>query len=140
MLVPQPYGEVVDRIVILDLKCARISDPARRAQAQRWRDALLDRWAGAGLPALSELNEVAGLRAVNAELWDVEDALRVCERAGQFDERFVALARRVYQANDERAALKASIDRRLGSPHTDPKEHPAATATSGIKPPEPSRS
>lgn len=151
MLVPQPYGEVVDRLVILALKCDRITDPVRRAQAQTWHDALLARWAAADLPPLADLPELEPLRAVNAELWDIEDALRQCERTGQFSQstasrppeftdRFVALARRVYLANDERASLKAAIDRRLGSPLTDPKQHAAATATAGIKPPEPSRS
>lgn len=123
VLVPQPYGEVVDRLVILALKCDRIADPARREQARAFHDALVARWAAAALPALTDLPELPRLRAVNAELWDVEDELRACERRGVFDDRFVALARRVYQANDERSALKAEIDRRLGSPFVDPKDH-----------------
>jgi Family of unknown function (DUF6165) len=124
LMVPQPYGEVVDRLVILGLKCERIRDEARRAEAARFRDALDERWRALGLGGVEELPEHAPLRAINAELWDVEDALRARERDGRFDDGFVALARRVYRANDERAALKASIDRRLGSPLTEPKQHP----------------
>jgi len=52
-----------------------------------------------------------GLAEVNAQLWDVEDALRVCERQGEFGPRFVALARSVYALNDQRAALKLTINR-----------------------------
>lgn len=46
------------------------------------------------------------LAAVNAHLWDVEDALRALEAEGRFDDGFVSLARSVYRENDRRAALK----------------------------------
>jgi hypothetical protein len=50
------------------------------------------------------------LAAVNAKLWDIEDDIRVCEKTGDFGERFVALARAVYKTNDRRAALKREIN------------------------------
>ncbi|MEQ1504677.1 MAG: hypothetical protein ABMB14_20725 [Myxococcota bacterium] len=129
VLVPLPYGEIVDRIVILDLKCARVSDPARVAQARALRDAIAAAWTAAGLPEVASLDEHPALVDVNAELWDVEDAVRDHEARGSFDAAFTALARRVYLANDRRAALKAAIDRRLGSPLTEPKSFPLQTAT-----------
>jgi hypothetical protein len=123
VLVPLPYGEIVDRIAILGLKVDRMSDPGRVADARALRDELVSRWIAAGLPAVEALDEWAELVAVNGELWDVEDALRVREAERRFDEGFVALARRVYAANDRRAALKRAVDRRLGSPFHEPKEH-----------------
>jgi hypothetical protein len=65
----------------------------------------------------------SALQAVNEALWEVEDALRVCERAGDFGERFVKLARSVYCRNDERAALKRQIDQLLGAPFTEQKDY-----------------
>ena len=50
------------------------------------------------------------LAAVNARLWEIEDAIRVCEREGDFGPQFVALARSVYVNNDERAAIKRAIN------------------------------
>lgn len=47
---------------------------------------------------------------MNARLWDIEDAIRTCERKGDFGPRFVALARSVYGENDVRAALKRAIN------------------------------
>lgn len=123
MLVPQPYGEVADRLVILDLKLARVGDPAKRAATQRLRDAIAAAWTANGLPALDALPEYGALCEVNAALWDVEDALRAHEARADFGDAFVALARAVYAANDRRAALKAAIDRRLGSPLSEPKSH-----------------
>jgi hypothetical protein len=125
LLVPVPYGEIADRVAILELKIARISDPGKVGAARALRDEWVRRWDEAGLPALERLEEWAGLVEVNAELWEVEDEVRICERNQRFDDRFVALARRVYLANDRRAALKSAIDRRLGSPFSEPKEHKA---------------
>ena len=50
------------------------------------------------------------LAAVNERLWAIEDALRACERGGDFGPRFVALARSVYCENDTRAAIKRAIN------------------------------
>jgi hypothetical protein len=129
VLVPLPFGEIVDRIVILDLKCARIADPVHRGQAARLRDELLARWGAADLPPPASLPEHPALVETNAALWDVEDALRAHERAGTFDAAFVSLAREVYRQNDRRAALKRAIDERLGSPLSEPKSYPLQTAT-----------
>lgn len=129
VLVPLSYGEIVDRIVILDLKCARIAEPAARAQAARLRDELADRWSAADLPPLSEVPGHAALVAVNTALWEVEDALRLHERAGTFDAPFVALAREVYRQNDRRAELKRAIDEALGSPLSEPKSYAQQTGT-----------
>jgi hypothetical protein len=134
VLVPQPYGEAVDRLVILSLKCERVAQPAGREAARRLHAALAEAWSNAGLPPPESLPEHAPLRAVNAELWEVEDALRACEREARFDERFVSLARRVYRANDERSALKRAIDDRLGSALVEPKDHSGALHASMSSP------
>jgi hypothetical protein len=53
---------------------------------------------------------VAGLRGLNERLWELEDAVRACERDQEFGERFISLARSIYQSNDRRAAQKRRID------------------------------
>jgi hypothetical protein len=112
---------VVDRITILRLKLDHLEDPERR---QRLVDELADleqRWGRAGLGRPPEEGDLA---AVNAKLWDVEDALRLMESAGDFGPEFVALARSVYTLNDTRAALKRQINQRLGSALIEEKIHP----------------
>ena len=42
------------------------------------------------------------LTQVNRKLWTIEDAIRLCEKAGDFGKEFITLARSVYQQNDER--------------------------------------
>lgn len=119
--VPVSAGELCDRLAILVIKAARIGDPARRSQAVRLLATLEARWAEAGLPPRDDLPEWSGLLEVNGALWDIEDALRAHEARSDFGERFVELARSVYRINDERAALKASVDRSCGDDATEPK-------------------
>jgi hypothetical protein len=46
----------------------------------------------------------------------VEDAVRRCEREGEFGERYVGLTRPVVRLNDRRHALKRRVNELLGAP------------------------
>lgn len=108
-------GELLDRITILEIKTERIGDPTKLANV-REELAVLRRARDGAIPAGPEVARIeAALKAVNERLWEVEDALRDCERAGDFGTRFVELARSVYRTNDRRAALKRELNLALGS-------------------------
>ena len=77
----------------------------------------------AGQAALATV--MAQLVTVNGELWDIEDRIRDCERAGDFGPGFVELARAVYRTNDRRAALKAQINQLCGSLLVEEKSYAA---------------
>jgi len=126
MQIPSSPGDALDRLVILALKSTRIDDPERVAVAQRHHAALRRAWTHHGLPAPSSLPSFHQLMEVNGQLWEVEDALRAHEADGRFDEAFVALARRVYQLNDRRAALKAAVDARFDAEHPEVKSYGTA--------------
>jgi hypothetical protein len=66
----------------------------------------------------------AALKAVNAEIWDAEDEIRVYERTKKFDESFITLARSIHAANDRRAALKRKINESMGSRLLEEKSYP----------------
>ena len=55
------------------------------------------------------------MKAVNSELWEVEDQIRDCEKNKKFDERFIELARSVYIKNDQRSEIKLEINNKFGS-------------------------
>jgi hypothetical protein len=115
LLVPVGPGELVDKITILVIKSDRITAAAQRENVRR-ELRMLEDVRDAALPASDELARLtAELRAVNEALWDVEDALRDCERRGDFGPRFVELARSVYKTNDRRAALKRQVNDLLGA-------------------------
>ena len=113
-LVPVSWGELLDKVTILEIKRERITRPAARANIEnehRQLDAVAAEVHGRdGVDAL-----IAALRAVNTALWDIEDAIREEEAAARFGADFVRLARAVYTRNDERAAIKRRINDLLGS-------------------------
>jgi hypothetical protein len=107
-------GELVDRTTILRLKNAHITDPQKwalvHAELGRHEDLL------AALPTDAALRSLVDrLLVINAKLWEIEDNIRVCERALDFGPQFIKLARDVYRTNDERFSTKRAIDHLLGS-------------------------
>jgi Family of unknown function (DUF6165) len=116
-------GDLIDRITILEIKSARISDPDKLRNVRAELDALRvtrDR----AIVASEELATLtAELCSVNEAIWNVEDEIRHCERAGDFGPGFIELARSVYKNNDRRAALKRAINERLGSSIVEEKSY-----------------
>lgn len=112
--VPVAWGELVDKITILEIKNERIADPAKRANVATELRLLRERLGSVeDDPAVARLH--AALKGVNEELWVIEDAIRDCERGGDFGPTFIELARSVYRTNDRRAELKRDVNLALGS-------------------------
>jgi hypothetical protein len=125
LLIPAGAGELFDKISILEIKAGRIPDAAKLANVKRELALLQDLRDRSGLYG-AKLDELAaGLKRQNLALWDIEEAIRRCERAGDFGADFVALARSVYQENDKRAALKREINLLSASAIVEEKYFPA---------------
>ena len=113
--VPVSVGEVLDKITILQIKLAHISDAAKRVNIQNELDALLPLVAGDAFATDQMQGLMAELKAVNKALWDIEDDIREKEAAKSFDAEFIRLARAVYVTNDKRAEIKKQINLATGS-------------------------
>ncbi|WP_170310743.1 DUF6165 family protein [Paracoccus endophyticus] len=126
-MAPVSWGELIDKITILEIKAERIAEPAARANVARELALLREVAAPVGdQPGLAAL--VDRLRAVNLALWRIEDDIREKEALAEFDDAFVALARAVYLTNDERAAIKRRINAALRSELVEEKFHAPSTA------------
>ncbi len=112
--VPTSWGELIDKITILEIKVERLTSDEARANAAR-ELGLLREIAGSVLASDEIAALVSRLKALNQSLWEIEDRIRDHERAATFDAAFIALARSVYQRNDERGAVKRQINLALGS-------------------------
>jgi hypothetical protein len=123
LLVPISPGELIDKITILEIKSQRMTDAAKLHNVRTELSLLSGTWQASPFSATDIGAEWAGLRDVNAKLWDIEDRIRDKERDGLFDAEFVELARAVYFTNDERAALKKKINMRLGSALVEEKSY-----------------
>ena len=121
--VPVSYGELIDKITILEIKAARISDAAKLANVRKELELLSDTWSADPSSATDISDLWQALRTVNERLWVIEDDIRVKEKQQQFDAEFVRLARAVYFENDERARVKRAINERLGSALVEEKSY-----------------
>ena len=122
ILIPVSAGELVDKITILRVKAVRI-EAAKRPNVVK-ELALLEAVAAEELAEFGALAQLtAELEAVNARLWDIEEAKRDCERRQDFGPTFVEAARAVYIENDRRAALKRRINEAAGSDLVEEKSY-----------------
>lgn len=125
ILVPVSWGELLDKITILEIKNQRIEDAAKRANIVRELDALntvVDAQPAMPPEARTLIDE---LRSVNEALWDIEDEIRDCERNRDFGARFIELARAVYHTNDRRSVVKRQLNDLLGSELVEEKSYQA---------------
>ncbi len=123
ILVPISPGELLDKITILRIKAARMSDPAKVANVKHELGLLEKTWKDSGAAAVNLATAEADLTRVNEKLWVIEDEIRDEERAKRFTEKFIELARAVYFTNDERAAIKKHVNTLLGSSIVEEKSY-----------------
>ena len=121
--VPVSFGELLDKIAILQIKSERMSDEAKLANVRNELSALESTWM-AHPAARHDIVELrAQLKAVNERLWVIEDDIRLKEKAQGFDAGFIKLARSVYFENDIRAKIKKDINLALGSSYVEEKSY-----------------
>ncbi len=123
IVAPCSIGELIDKITILRLKTRRITHEAKLHNVRRELALLEELATNAGLLGPSVESLTGRLAAVNARLWDIEDAIRIRERERDFGSEFVALARSIYANNDERAAVKRAINRLFDSALVEEKSY-----------------
>jgi hypothetical protein len=121
--IPISWGELLDKVTILEIKSDRLTSPAALRNVRHELELLsqiADRAADCNrrLPALK-----TALKAVNEELWTIEDRIRDKEANRLFDHEFIELARSVYWNNDRRGQLKREINLLLNSDLVEEKQY-----------------
>jgi len=113
-------AEIVDKLSILALKLRYISDPIKLENIQKEYLYLYDIvFNNLGI----SLDDYDELLHINQLLWWVEDDIRNKERAKEFDEQFIELARSVYITNDKRATVKKQINEKYDSKFIEEKSY-----------------
>jgi hypothetical protein len=113
-LIPISWGELIDKVTILEIKLLKITNESALANIQKelnylHKIVLIDNVEQSIYTLKNSLKEV------NLRLWGIEDDIRVKEIKSTFDDEFIQLARLVYKFNDERAKIKKSINLVLNS-------------------------
>jgi hypothetical protein len=119
------WGELIDKITILEIKEQRLTSPAAVANVRNELAALTRAFAqlDPAPPALGGLKR--DLKAINEALWDIENRTRAKEAAKTFDQEFIELTRSVYLNNDKRAGIKRRINELLNSGLIEEKQYTA---------------
>jgi tetratricopeptide (TPR) repeat protein len=122
-LVPVSFGELVDKITILEIKSERIGDTSKLVNVRVELEMLATALARFRVlpPRAGELK--AELRRINEALWEIEDQIRDCERNNDFGAKFVGLARSVYMTNDRRSAVKRQLNQLAGAAIVEEKSY-----------------
>ncbi len=113
-------GEIMDKLAIICIKLDKIQDAAKQANLRKEYEELASA-ASSILPLTDPLYQ--SLLKVNAELWDIENRIRELEKAQNFGEEFIKVARSVYQKNDERFRIKSLINQETSSNFTEEKSY-----------------
>ena len=108
-------GELIDKITILEIKMARITDDKKLKNIKIEWNALNQSRAQKIVTSAKLDGLTTELKAINETLWVIEDDIRECEHRKEFGEAFIILARSVYLNNDHRARVKRKINELLGS-------------------------
>ncbi|MFV0291239.1 MAG: DUF6165 family protein [Mangrovibacterium sp.] len=113
-------GEIVDKLTIIEIKLERIKDAGKLANLRNEYDVLNE----ATTQIISKDHaHYQALLEVNKELWDIEDRIRELEKAKDFGDEFVQVARSVYFKNDTRAEVKRKINDLTGSTLVEEKSY-----------------
>ena len=108
-------GELFDKITILEIKKAKISNKEKLNDIKKELSSL-NETVKKSIPDQSKISKyIDDLKNINLRLWDIEDGKRAAEKNKDFGDKFIELARNVYKLNDERAKIKLAINTSLGS-------------------------
>jgi len=122
--IPVSWGELFDKITILEIKSFRILDPLKKNNVENELQKLTQAVQLCGYVASSESKKaISGLKEINETLWTIEDDIRKCELQKDFGPRFIELARAVYMQNDLRASMKRRINLLLDSELVEEKSY-----------------
>jgi hypothetical protein len=120
MKIEVSVGEIVDKLSILRIKSLNIKDESKLENVRKEYEYLSDIVFKELKIDIDDFNELV---FINNKLWVIEDDIRDKERAKEFDEDFIFLARQVYRVNDERARIKKYINEKYGSEFVEEKSY-----------------
>jgi predicted nucleic acid-binding Zn-ribbon protein len=125
--VPISFGELVDKITILELKAELIDDAQKLGIINKELTLLRKEFNRVNHDFPNHSGKINSLMddlfKINRKLWDVENKLRSMESHREFESEFIEAARKVYKLNDKRAKAKIKINKLFGSTISEVKSY-----------------
>ena len=122
-LIPISWGELFDKITILQIKLENLQEKNALKNVKLEHDQLFSIFKQFFLENTNANELINDLKLINQKLWNIEDLIRDKERNKIFDEKFIELARKVYFTNDERSRIKRNINETFGSEIVEEKSY-----------------
>ena len=114
-LIPMSWGELFDKITILEIKIENLKEKNALNNVKTEHDQLNTIYNNNFFKDEIARALFNDLKEINQKLWDIEDKIRDKEKSKKFDKEFIELARNVYFTNDERSRIKRNINETFGS-------------------------
>ena len=120
--IPCSFGELVDKVTILDIKLKEITDSDKLKNVQFEYDLLTT------IPDFRDniklyQQEYQELYQINLTIWNGENEIRNYEQAEDFGHEFVSIARLIRRSNDQRSRIKKKLNLEFGSEIIEEKSH-----------------
>ena len=112
--IPVSNGELIDKYTILLIKQEFINDTNKLKRVEDEIN-VLKLFVKELIHKYNIEELMNNLKNINKELWNIEDNIRLKEKAQLFDKEFIELARSVYFTNDKRAIIKNNINEKTNS-------------------------
>ena len=112
ILIPVSLGDLIDKITILEIKKENMTGKKLK-NVDKELELLKLIFQENNL--VIDIDLITKLKIVNANLWEIEDKIRIKESEKKFDKEFIQLARSVYKENDKRASIKKVINQKYNS-------------------------
>tara|TARA_R110000851_G_scaffold119434_1_gene247227 strand:- start:2673 stop:3071 length:399 start_codon:yes stop_codon:yes gene_type:complete len=126
--IPVSFGELVDKLTILELKGNYIKDKSKsvniKHELQLLKKLYKEYYNTGDLPIKNHIYNLKGkLYEINSDIWKLEDNIRNKEKLQEFDDDFIFYARNIYKVNDKRAHLKRQINELVKSEIVEEKSY-----------------
>ena len=123
ILVEVSVGELFDKISILEIKKKKIKDLEKLKFINDEYNILKDQL-NKNVKSNEKLEKLfQSLKEINAKLWVIENAKRLCEKNSDFGDKFIKLSREIHFLNDDRSKVKLEINNLTGSKIKEIKEY-----------------
>ena len=123
ILVEISFGELLDKISILEIKLEKIKDKEKLKFINN-ELSILKSQLEKNVKSDDKVNNLyKSLKEINTKLWNIEDNKRQCEKDKDFGKNFIKLSRDVHFLNDDRAKVKLEINNYTGSVIKEIKEY-----------------
>ena len=122
--IPISYGELLDKLSILEIKKNKITDDKKLVNVnfefEKMKN-LAKKIKNIDHERFTQFYK--DLLKVNNSLWIIEDEIRILEKKQLFNKDFISLARSVYIENDKRFEIKNEINMYFKSDVAEQKQY-----------------